>query len=138
MKRPNFFVSVLHVLGIVALRFRMIPRVWAIWLMAVNLACVFFITHIEAQVALAVAGIASLLMAAVYQRYGFIRILGVFHAAWVPMLAWFASRWEIIQQDQALATWIALLMVTNTISLVVDAWDVRRFVKGERAPSYAW
>ena len=116
----------------------MLPRVWAIWLMTINLACVAFITHVEAQVALAVAGGASLMMAAVYQRFGFTRILGIFHAAWIPMLAWYALRWDTIQQDQALATWVALVMVTNAISLIVDATDVARFLKGERAPSYAW
>ena len=138
MKRPNFFISILHVMGIVILRFRAIPRVWAIWLMTVNLACVAFITHIEGQVALAAAGVATLCMAAVYQRFGFTRILGVFHAAWIPMLAWLATRWDIIQQDQALATWVVLVIVTNTISLVVDATDVTRFLKGERKPSYTW
>ena len=138
MTRPNFFISILHVFGIVVLRFRMLPRVWAIWLMTINLACVAFITHVEAQVALAVAGGASLMMAAVYQRFGFTRILGIFHAAWIPMLAWYALRWDTIQQDQALATWVALVMVTNAISLIVDATDVARVLKGERAPSYAW
>ena len=138
MKRPNFFISILHVMGIVVLRFRTIPRVWAIWLMTVNLACVAFITHIEAQVALAVAGVATLLMAAVYQRFGFTRVLGVFHAAWIPMLVWFATRWDTIQQDPALATWVALVMATNAISLVIDTTDVTRFLKGERAPSYTW
>ena len=138
MKRPNLIVSILHLLGIVTLRFRIIPRVFATWLMAVNLACVFFLGHIEGIVALAAAGTAVIGMAIMYQRIQFTRLLGIFHVLWVPMILWLVSRWDTIAQDQALATWVGLMIATNIVSLIVDTVDVSRYMRGEKKPSYAW
>ena len=107
MKRPNIIISTLHLLGIVTLRFKPVPRIWATWLMTINLACVAFLSHIEGQVALAAAGAAVLAMAAIYQRQRFTRLLGICHIIWVPMIAWLVSRWDSIQTDPMLATYPA-------------------------------
>jgi hypothetical protein len=54
------------------------------------------------------------------------------------MFAWMATRIDTIAQDPALADWLALLFATNMISIVVDAIDATRFLRGERAPHYRW
>ncbi|HMZ98898.1 MAG TPA: hypothetical protein PK063_17485, partial [Nitrospira sp.] len=82
--RIGFMRSVFELLGIVLVRFRPVQRMWGAWLIAVNAACLLFITHIEAQVALAAVGLALLAQALIYQRTRFIRLLGVTHLIWVP------------------------------------------------------
>ena len=53
----GFLQSMLELFGVVFLRFRPIPRLWCVWLVGVNAACLYFITHIEAQVVLVVTAI---------------------------------------------------------------------------------
>ena len=134
----NFVKNVLQIFGVVYLRFRIVPRIWNVWLVGVNLVCLYFITHIEAQVLLAVTGVAVAGQALIYDRIGFTRILGIVHLMWIPMFAWMATRLEAIQADPQLASWIAVLFVTNMVSLVVDTTDVLRYLRGERAPHYSW
>jgi len=134
---PGFFRSVFELFGIVLVRFRPVQRLWGAWLVAVNSACLLFITQPEAQVALAAVGVAVLGQALIYQRRRFVRILGTTHALWIPMLAWMALRLDAIPPG-AFRTWLLALMATNALSLVIDAWDAARFALGERRPYYAW
>ncbi len=134
----DFLVHVLKLFGVVYLRFRMVPRLWCIWLVAVNAACLLFINHIEAQTVLAVTVIAVVVQALIYQRTGFTRILGTAHIMWVPMFAWFATRHQIIAHEPAMANWLLLLLVTNLVSMIVDTTDAVRFIRGEREPHYYW
>jgi len=131
--------SVLELLGIVLVRFQPVQRIWGAWLIAVNSACLLFITHIEAQVALAAVGIAVLAQALIYQRKCFIRLLGVTHIIWVPMLAWMALRLDTLPDDEtAFHVWLVMLIATNAVSLAIDAWDATRFLRGERQAYYVW
>lgn len=130
--------SALKIMGVVFLRFRPIPRVWAVWLVGVNLGCLYFIQHVEAQVVLATTLVAVILQALIHERIGFVRLLGVAHVLWVPMFAWMATRTTEIAQHSDLSAWLMILLATNVVSAIVDAVDVTRFVRGERAPHYSW
>ena len=134
----DFLVHMLKLFGVVFLRFRWVPRLWCIWLVGVNLGCLLFITHIEAQVVLAVTVLALVVQTLIYQRIGFTRILGAAHIVWVPMFAWFATRLDTIANDPGLAHWLLLLLITNLISMLVDATEAVRFIRGKRAPHYHW
>jgi len=135
----GFFRSVFELFGIVLVRFRPLQRIWGAWLVAVNAACLLFIQHLEAQVAFAAVGLAVLAQALIYQRKRFIRVLGATHVIWVPMLAWMALRLDTLPREEtAFRAWVVTLMVTNALSLAIDAWDATRFVRGERRPYYAW
>jgi hypothetical protein len=138
MKMIRFLVHMLELFGVVFLRFRPVPRLWCAWLVGVNFGCFLFITHIEAQVVLAVTGIAVVAQTLIYQRIGFTRVLGTTHILWVPMFAWMATRLETIAGQPGLATWLILLFLTNLVSMVVDTTDAVRFIRGERAPHYRW
>jgi hypothetical protein len=70
-----FLIRMLELFGVVFLRFRPVPRLWCVWLVGVNLACLWFITQIEGQVVLAVTAIAVAGQTVIYQRIGFTRIL---------------------------------------------------------------
>ena len=137
--RIGMFRSVLELFGIVLLRFRPVQRIWGTWLVAVNAACLLFIPHIEAQVALGAVGVAVLAQALIYQRKRFIRLLGVTHFLWVPMLTWIALRLDTLPKEEtAFHVWLITLLATNAVSLAIDAWDATRFVRGERQPHYQW
>ena len=131
--------SVFELFAIVLVRFRPVQRIWGAWLVAVNAACLLFIQHTEAQVALAAVGVAVLAQALIYQRRRFIRLLGVTHALWIPMLTWMALRLDSLPKGEtAFHVWLVMLIATNTISLAIDAWDATRFALGERRPHYVW
>ena len=135
----GFFRSVFELFGIVLVRFRPLQRIWGAWLVAVNAACLLFIQHVEAQVALGAVGVAVLAQTLIYQRKRFIRLLGVTHAVWIPMLTWMALRLDTLPREEtAFRFWLVTLMATNALSLAIDAWDAARFVRGERRPYYAW
>lgn len=134
----TFLKNVLKLFGIVYLRFRPFPRIWCVWLVAVNATCLFFITHIEAQVVLAVTILAVVIQTVIYQKQGFVRILGAAHLAWIPMFAWMATRLDTISLEPQLMNWLVVLFATNVVCFIVDMVDVYRFVKGEREPHYNW
>jgi hypothetical protein len=137
--RLGIFRSVFELFGIVLVRFRLVQRIWGTWLVAVNSASLLFIQHVEAQVALGAVGVAALAQALIYQRKGFIRLLGVTHVVWIPMLTWLALRLDTLpREDTAFRMWFVALVVTNAASLAVDAWDATRFIRGERRPHYVW
>lgn len=131
--------SVFELFGVVLIRFRPLPRAWGAWLVAVNSACLFFLPRPEALVALVAVGAAVGIQALIYQRRRFVRVLGVAHVLWIPMLAWMAPRLAAVPDgESAFRAWLAALIATNAISLVIDAWDAARFARGERRPHYAW
>jgi len=135
----GIFRSVFELFGIVLVRFRPLQRIWGIWLIAVNAACLLFIQHIEAQVTLGAVGIAVLAQALIYQRKRFIRLLGVTHVLWVPMLTWIALRLDTLPKEEtAFHVWLITLIATNAVSMAIDAWDATRFILGERRPYYVW
>jgi len=134
----RFLMHMLELAGVVFLRFRPVPRLWCVWLVGVNAACLLFITHIEAQVVLAVTAVAVASQTLIYQRIGFTRILGTTHILWVPMFAWMATRLDAITSEPALANWLLVLFATNLVSMIVDTVDAIRFLGGERAPYYHW
>ena len=135
----GIFRSLFELFGIVLVRFRPTQRIWGAWLVAVNAACLLFIQHIEAQVTLGAVGVAVIAQALIYQRKGFIRLLGVTHVLWVPMLTWIALRLDALPKGEAaFHVWLITLIATNAVSLAIDAWDATRFVLGERRPYYVW
>jgi hypothetical protein len=135
----GIFRSVFELFGIVLVRFRPVQRIWGAWLVAVNSACLLFIQHIEAQVTLGAVGVAVLAQALIYQRKRFIRLLGVTHVLWVPMLTWMALRLDALPKEEtAFHVWLISLIATNAVSLAIDAWDATRFLLGERRPYYVW
>jgi hypothetical protein len=135
----GIFRAVVEVFGIVLVRFRPLQRSWGAWLVAVNSACLLFIGHLEARVALGAVLVAVLAQALIYRRRRFVRILGATHIVWVPMLAWMVLRLNTLPASEtAFRAWLVFLIATNAVSLTIDTWDATRFASGERRPYYAW
>ena len=91
----------------------------------------FFLRQPVARWVLGSFVVGVLLMTWLTQRFDFSRILGLAHIAWIPG---YLMTWQTVGQypaGSAIGLWV--LLVINTITLLFDAWDVIRWVRGERA-----
>ena len=133
----GFLKALIEFMTIMLTRFRLVPRLWLIALVAVNMTSLYFIDTTEARVVFGALVISIIIMTNIYLRLGFVRMLGLGHILWIPMVLWLCTR--LIQTpplDSTLKYWLLIVIVMNTISLVFDAVDVVRYIKGERAPYY--
>jgi hypothetical protein len=109
-------------------------RIWVAALGAVNLASVFFLDRPEGRVVLGGMLLGAIIQMAIFARQGFVRLLGIGHFHWFPMLYWLFSRLGEIRTESALFTWIALLLIFDGISLIIDVADVVKYIAGDREP----
>ena len=113
------------------------PKPWATWnvvLALVNLAGgLYYFGSLEGKLVVGAFFAAVIVMEAMYKAKGFVRLLGLGHIFWVPLVPWLALRLDWGRLDNAFAVWVAVLVVMNTLSLILDAIDVVRYVRGERA-----
>ncbi len=117
------------------------PMPWPLWIAvmaALNMiGAIYFFTAIEAKVVLAAIVAGQIVMASIFSRKGFVRLLGIGHIFWVPMLPWLAIRLGEIGLNSAFGYWILAVIVVDGLSLVIDAIDVIRYLRGERSPTKA-
>lgn len=119
-------------------RFRPLARFWAVLLILVNLGALLFLDTWYGRVALAAIIAAVVVMIVIHAKLGFVRLLGIGHLFWIPMLVWFAVDLPNRATHPALWWWVILLMGFNLVSLVIDSIDVWRFIRSERDPHYVW
>ena len=114
------------------------PMPWRVWLgllVAVNLAGpIYYFEALEATVVLAAFLASMALMTAIFASKGFVRLLGIGHIFWVPMVPWLWIRLDQVGLDEPFGYWIIAVIIINSISLIIDAIDVFRYFKGERQP----
>ncbi len=110
-------------------------QVWVMGLMLLNmLAPLFFYDRLEAQWifgAFLAGGMTGLILVKVQ---GFTRLLGLMHIYWIPLLIWLSLRLGQIPSDDLFGWWVRALIAVNSISVLIDAVDVARYVMGERKP----
>lgn len=110
-------------------------RLWLGLLMMINMAvALFFITTPEGIVTIlaAIAGVITMTM--LFQAKGFVRLMGLGHIYWVPLVIWFWTRLELAPPGSLFRYWMWSIIVLNTISIVIDTIDIVRYIYGERAP----
>ncbi len=114
------------------------PTPWPVWLgllVAVNVAGpIYFFEALEAKVVLAAFLASAALMTAIFATKAFVRLLGIGHIFWIPMVPWLWTRLDQVGLDSPLGYWIAAVIVVDGISLVIDAVDVFRYLRGDREP----
>ncbi|MBT4043087.1 MAG: hypothetical protein HOK21_24805 [Rhodospirillaceae bacterium] len=116
------------------------PFPWPVWLMVLvggnMIAPLFLLDHMEAQVTFGVFLAGAVLMTAIYAVTGFTRLLGAGHVLWLGLVPWLWFRldlaWSPEQPLNWFSYWIIAVMVSNSLSLVIDIADVIRYVRGER------
>lgn len=112
------------------------PWGWQIWLLILGLANLvlplWFLGRPEAQAVLGTFLVVGLLMGLLTRAFGFSRILGLGHSPWLLLLPWLATRLDEVPADDAYGLWVRAVLAVNTLSLVIDATDVVRWLRGER------
>ena len=115
------------------------PKPWATWnvaLILVNLAGgLYYFGSLEGKLVVAAFVAAVIVMEAIYKAKGFVRLLGLGHIFWVPLIPWLALRLDWVRLDSAFTLWVATLVVMNTFSLIIDAITVVQYARGDRAPT---
>ena len=106
---------------------------WISLLMVVNMP-LFFIGTPEAQVVLAAMGAGVATQLAIFSRLGFVRLLGVGHIYWVPMIPWLWTRLQAATSYGNFQYWLAAVIVLDGVSVIIDVTDVFRYIRGERTP----
>ena len=133
----GFFKAMIELMAIMLTRFSLVPRLWLVALAAANMTSLYFIDTTEARVVFGAFVISIIIMTIVYWRLGFVRLLGIGHIFWIPMVLWLWTRLDQTPSlNSTLEHWLIIVIVMNTISLIIDVVDVARYIKGERAPYY--
>ena len=111
------------------------PKHWVAWLwllIGVNMiGPAFFWDALEAKVVFAAIMGNAMLMVALHAKFGFVRLLGIGHILWLPLLPWLVLRLAELSPGP-LSIWLWSLIVINGLSLVIDVIDVVRYARGER------
>ncbi len=112
------------------------PFPWRLWLMllvAVNLGVpLFFLDRREAQFVLGAMLFSMTLMTILTAKFGFTRILGLGHILWLPLVLFLLLRLSHIPADNFFGLWIRVVLIFNTVSLVLDAVDITRYIRGDK------
>jgi len=90
---------------------------WMAGLPLINLSSIFFLPRTEAWVVLGTGLLAATIMTALHAKLGYIRLLGIGHFVWIPMLIWLGFRLDNILEGTLFHGWILTLMTMNTVSL---------------------
>lgn len=116
-----------------------VPRVWWPWMTGlplINLASIFFLPRIEASVVLITGLLAATIMTVLHARLGYVRLVGVGHFVWIPMLVWLGFRMTEIPTGTLFYGWLLTLMVMDSVSLLLDTVDFFRYLREDRAPRF--
>ena len=99
--------------------------VWLLFLMIVNMASVAFWDELLAKVILITFMISAIFMMGLYSKFGFEKILGLGHFLWIPLLVYVLL--EIQAAEGAFKSYLIILLISLTISLVFDIIDVWKY-----------
>jgi hypothetical protein len=117
------------------------PIHWQAWLgilVTANIVVPMFYIHtLEAQVILATAIVGLMIMAFIFSMKGFVRLMGIGHFGWLPLVFWLGMRLEHAPADSLFGYWLMAVVFLDSLSLFIDTADVLRYVKGERQPFLA-
>ena len=115
-----------------------LPKPWVGWvmlLMMVNMVIpLFFLGTSEGKIVLGAALLGAAFQIAIFSARGFVRLLGIGHIAWVPMVAWLWTRLDHAPAGGLFRYWLLATIVLIGVSLLIDATDVIRYLRGERNP----
>ena len=71
---------------------------------------------------------------AIFASRGFVRLMGIGHIYWVPLIPWLWSRLDGFPPAGPFAMWLTSVMLLNSVSLIIDVGDVARYLNGDRTP----
>ncbi len=114
------------------------PKPWVVWimlLMLVNMVIpLFYLGTLEGEVVLGAFVFGALHQGWIFSAKGFVRLLGIGHLVWIPMVAWLWTRLDVASTGSLFRHWLLATIVLVSLSLLIDAVDVIRYLRGERDP----
>ena len=136
--RVSFVRALFDLFYVSLVRFKPRSRAFAWNLVAANTAGLVFLPRVEPLVLWIVIVAGLVFMARVYQKMGFVRLLGAGHALWLFVVPWLAFRWMNLPADASgwFHMWLGWVIVTDAVSLVLDARDTAAFLAGDHTPYY--
>lgn len=110
-------------------------RIWVLWLMAVNTACILYLNRKPAKI-VGIVWLGNIItMMTMYWLLGYVRLLGLSHVIWwTPLVVWLARNLFRGRPSGSYSVWLYLLLISNVASLVIDYIDVIRYFLGDTAP----
>jgi hypothetical protein len=115
------------------------PMVWWPWMAGlplINLSSIFFLPRTEAWVVLGTGLLAATIMTLLHAKLGYVRLLGIGHFVWIPMLIWLAFRLDRVPEGTLFYGWLLTLIAMDTVSLLIDMADLVRYLRGDRTPRF--
>ena len=115
---------------------RKMPVAWKPWLIALLFANMVvpwaWMNRLEAQVVFGVALVNYFSFVILTGLSGFSRLLGLGHVYWIPLVYFLWLRTDVFPADTAYGIWIRAVVVLDAGSLLLDAANVIRYVRGDR------
>jgi len=110
-------------------------RVWLVVLGLTNMSAVFFLDTLEGKLVLAAIVAGVVFQMSIFAAKGYVRLLGIGHILWLPLVLWLLSRIGDIGTDSTFGKWVLAVIVVDGISLIIDMVDVGRHLAGDRTPA---
>ena len=98
---------------------------WVSLLMLVNFASLAFWSEPTAKLILATFMVSSMLMMGLYSRFGFVKILGLGHILWIPLLLYVLTR--LPHEADAFRVYLIAWCMATVVSLAFDVVDVWKY-----------
>ena len=106
---------------------------WLISLLTANMIVpLFYLTRWEAQVVLGVSLLGGATFVVLTAWTGFTRLLGLAHGWWIPLIFFLLNRLDQNPASTAYGFWLRTVIVLDAGSLVLDAANVVRYLRGDR------
>ena len=102
----------------------------------INLSSIFFLPRMEACVVLGTGLLAATIMTVLHAKLGYVRLVGIGHFVWIPMLIWLVFGLDHIQKGTLYYGWVLTLIAMDTVSLLIDIIDLIRYLRGDRNPRF--
>jgi hypothetical protein len=100
---------------------------WVSGLMVINLVSLVYWEHLLSKVILVIFMVQVVAMMGLYAVYGFSKILGGAHIAWVPLL--FYILFTLTQYTGGFYNYLIVLSCFIGISLLFDGYDIHQYFK---------
>ena len=112
----------------------LLPKPWVAWvalLMGVSMIVpLVFINTLEGKIVFAAGMVGAMVMMLIFRSKGFVRLLGVGHLFWIPLVIWLLGRAP--EASGIFQYWIWSVIVLDTLSLIIDLSDIVRYLGGEK------
>ncbi len=80
--------------------------------------------------------LAATIMTVLHAKLGYVRLVGIGHFVWIPMLIWLVFRLDHIPGGTLFYNWILILVAMDTVSLLMDIVDLVRYLRGDRTARF--